>query len=59
LFQVVSIQRSERWTCEMRNSSMWPFKDRRCRSQAARRHECRILLRPERAEQGWRFSGRP
>jgi len=23
LFQVVSIQPPERWTCEMRNSSMW------------------------------------
>src|ERR671919_2308477 len=26
LFQVVSIQPSERWICEMRNSSMWPLK---------------------------------
>jgi hypothetical protein len=26
LFQVVSIQPSERWTREMRNSSMWPLK---------------------------------
>jgi hypothetical protein len=26
LFQVVSIQPSERWTCEMRNSSLWPLK---------------------------------
>jgi hypothetical protein len=26
LFQVVSIQPSERWTSAMRNSSMWPLK---------------------------------
>ena len=26
LFQVVSIQPSERWTWEIRNSSMWPLK---------------------------------
>ena len=26
LFPVVAIQRSERWTCAMRNSSMWPLK---------------------------------
>ena len=26
LFQVIAIQPSERWTCEMRNSSMWPLK---------------------------------
>jgi hypothetical protein len=26
LFQVVSIQPSERWTCAMRNSSIWPLK---------------------------------
>jgi hypothetical protein len=31
LFQVVSIQPSERWTCAMRNASIWPLKDRRCR----------------------------
>jgi hypothetical protein len=26
LFQVVSIQPPERWTCAMRNSSIWPLK---------------------------------
>jgi hypothetical protein len=26
LFQVVAIQPSERWTCEMRSSSIWPLK---------------------------------
>jgi hypothetical protein len=26
LFQVVAIQPSERWTCEMRNRSIWPLK---------------------------------
>ncbi|MGH6917173.1 MAG: hypothetical protein ACREJ0_05655 [Geminicoccaceae bacterium] len=26
LFRVVSTQPSERWTCAMRNASMWPLK---------------------------------
>jgi hypothetical protein len=36
LFQVVSIQRSERWRWEMRKSSMWPLRETRRRSRAGR-----------------------